>query len=164
MPALWRRTSFALALASGLGLSQAPEFAQQYRQRLGGAIDELSKVVAAFDADSQGQGLSHDAGLTRLGQSEDVFVRQRGERIAQETERLARLRRQSEFFASGAPLASVWGAFLSPDAEIARGALGDFKPAAPLTADGGLCAGFGFLVSLLLLRLGGLPFRRAKPA
>ena len=40
----------AIAVAGGLagaaGLSQFPEFSQQYVQRLGGAVDELTAVVA----------------------------------------------------------------------------------------------------------------------
>ena len=51
--ALLRNTmTMAFGLAGALTLSQAPEFAQQYRQRLGGALDELRRVVADFDADA----------------------------------------------------------------------------------------------------------------
>ena len=43
-----------LAIAGGLagaaGLSQYPEFSQQYTQRLGGQVDALSEVVADFEA------------------------------------------------------------------------------------------------------------------
>jgi len=43
-----------LALAG----SQIPEFAQQYRQRLGGAIDELNRMIAQFDSEAAGQSLT----------------------------------------------------------------------------------------------------------
>ena len=45
-----RYFALAVALAAGLVTSQLPEFSQQYRQRLGGAIDELSRILADFDA------------------------------------------------------------------------------------------------------------------
>ena len=41
----------------GGAFSQAPEFAQQYRQRLGGALDELTAIVQRFDQDAARAGL-----------------------------------------------------------------------------------------------------------
>ena len=35
--------AFVIGLLLGFVLSQTPEFAQQYRQRLGGAVDELQR-------------------------------------------------------------------------------------------------------------------------
>lgn len=165
MSALWRRTSFAAALAAGLGVSQAPEYVQQYRQRLGGAIDELTAAVVAFDADSRAEGMTHDQGVARLEASPDIFVRQRGERMQEETERLARLRRQAARLQGDLPLTQVFGMALDLDPKVARGAFDDFKPALPMTADGALSAAIGFLGALLGLRLCALPFgRRAKKA
>src|SRR5208337_2052173 len=45
-PMLARRLAVAIALIAGL------EFAQQYRQRIGGALDELRRIVAEFDAEA----------------------------------------------------------------------------------------------------------------
>ncbi|WP_372834856.1 DUF2937 family protein [Puniceibacterium confluentis] len=46
----------AIALAAGrggaVGLSQFPEFSQQYLQRLGGAVDGLARVIRQFDRDA----------------------------------------------------------------------------------------------------------------
>ena len=52
MDALFRRLSMAIGLLCGLAATQAPEFAQQYRQRLAGAVDELSRIVNQFDAEA----------------------------------------------------------------------------------------------------------------
>ncbi len=113
MPTLWRRTSFALALAAGLGSSQAPEYVQQYRQRLGGAIDELGAVVAAFDADSAKAGMTHDQGLQRLSHDDDVFVRDRADACARKPTvwrncdsrpRRSTARRRSENFMALSPI------------------------------------------------------------
>ena len=43
--------AFVIGLLLGFVLSQTPEFAQQYRQRLGGAVDELQRIVLQFDDD-----------------------------------------------------------------------------------------------------------------
>jgi Protein of unknown function (DUF2937) len=43
---------FGIALLSALLFSQAPEFTQQYFQRLGGVVDELDSIVRHFDEDS----------------------------------------------------------------------------------------------------------------
>ena len=162
MTSLWRRTSLAAALAAGLGFSQAPEFAQQYRQRLGGAIDELQASVSAFDSDSRASGLSHDEGVARLESSADAFVRLRGARVAQETARLARLKRQAADLNGGLPLAKIFTLAVDADQQVARGAFDDFQPALSLTADGAASAAIGFVGVLLALRLLPLPLRRRK--
>ena len=58
-----RMIILALGLVFGGVFSQAPEYAQQYRQRLGGAIDELKQVVADFNADAEREGLQTDDAL-----------------------------------------------------------------------------------------------------
>ena len=54
-----------LALAGGVagaaGLSQYPEFSQQYIQRLAGQVDALTVVVADFDRSALANGLSRAA-------------------------------------------------------------------------------------------------------
>jgi Protein of unknown function (DUF2937) len=162
MLSLWRRTSFAAAVAAGLGFSQAPEYAQQYRQRLAGAIDELQAVVGAFDADSRASGMTHDQGVAHLEGSTDSFVRQRGERVRQQTTRLERLARQAAHLKGDLPLSKLFGLAFHADPKVARGAFADYEPALPLTAAGAVSAAIGFGGALLALRLLELPFRRRK--
>ncbi|MGP0103990.1 DUF2937 family protein [Rhodoblastus sp.] len=162
MTTLWRRTSLAAALAAGLSFSQAPEFAQQYRQRLGGAIDELRASVAAFDSDSRASGLTHDSGVARLEDSSDPLVRRRGARMNQETARLARLSRQAADLKDGLPLSKIFALAVDADPQVARGAFDDFEPALPLSADGAASAAIGFVGTLLALRLLPLPLRLRK--
>ena len=50
MRLLGRLIVIVAAALGGVGASQLPEFAQQYRQRLGGALEELTRIVAEFDA------------------------------------------------------------------------------------------------------------------
>ena len=42
---LARTLSLAVGLMGGIALSQAGEVAQEYREGLGGAVDELSRIV-----------------------------------------------------------------------------------------------------------------------
>src|SRR4051812_31978800 len=66
MPRIARTLGLAFGLAGGLAASRGPEFAQQYRQRLGGAVDELRRVVERFDADAQGAGHTREGAITQL--------------------------------------------------------------------------------------------------
>ncbi|MEL7345872.1 MAG: DUF2937 family protein, partial [Pseudomonadota bacterium] len=69
-----------LALAGGLagaaGMSQFPEYSQQYTQRLAGAVDELSTVVADFDASALASGLTRQEALAQLSGTEFLDRRQ----------------------------------------------------------------------------------------
>ena len=60
METLLRQFALAIGLICGLVGTQGPEFAQQYRQRLAGGVDELARVVGAFEADAREQGLTPD--------------------------------------------------------------------------------------------------------
>ena len=46
------------ALLCGLLFGQAPEFMQQYHQRLGGTADELTLIVRHFEEDAKRSGYS----------------------------------------------------------------------------------------------------------
>ena len=72
-----RRIAFFVALLVAVLAMQLPEFAEQYRQRLGGAIDALAAVVARFDSDSAQQGLTEAGGIDRLQANGDALVRKR---------------------------------------------------------------------------------------
>ena len=58
-----RMLTGATVLVAAVTTSQLPEFAQQYRQRLGGAVDELRTIVQRFDADAQAAGMDRTQAL-----------------------------------------------------------------------------------------------------
>lgn len=161
-----------LTLITGLfgaaSLSQFPEFSQQYLQRLAGAVDELTRVVADFDASAAGVGLSRDAALESLTGGEFQEARR-----ADMTRTIARSERLSADLAvlRDTPMAMR---ALQPhrftDAEIAAAAWADFKPAVPVTVTGAGFAGSGFLIGAILgwpiWRILGWPLRalRRRPA
>ena len=98
-----RRFALAVAVLAGLIGSQGPEFAQQYRQRLGGALEELNRIIAEFDAEARRQNLTPAEGLSRLEDNADPLARQRGEDMAEAIDRAKRLSEQLQAITSGSP-------------------------------------------------------------
>ncbi len=90
-----RRLALAIAVLAGLIGSQGPEFAQQYRQRLGGALEELNRIVSEFDAEVRGQGLTRAEGLKRLEDNGDPLAREPGQDMTEAIERASRLNEQT---------------------------------------------------------------------
>ncbi|MFO1146946.1 MAG: DUF2937 family protein [Alsobacter sp.] len=155
-----RTVSIGLALLGAAAASQAPEYAQQYRQRLGGAIDELAAMVRQFDTDATGLGLDRTTAIDRLKGNADPVAQKRGAAMAGSVERLDRLDRQRRAMQEAGPLGRILALAEDPDPQVARRALEDFEPAIPTTGEGAAVAGLGFLASYGLLRLVALPFRK----
>ena len=101
---LFRRLAVAIALIVAGLASQAPEFVQQYGQRLGGAIDELRSIVARFDQEATNQSLTRDQGIARLESNPDPLAQGRGRDMQGTVARLASLERQRDAFAVAGPL------------------------------------------------------------
>ena len=158
MPALARTLALALGLAGGVAASQGPEFVQQYRQRLGGAVDELRRVVVRFDADAAAQGRSREAAIEVLRASPEPLVGAQGVAMQDHAARLARLEGQQARLAEAGPFRRLAVYLAEPDLEVSRAAFRDFEPALPVTGEGLASAGIGFLAlwggALLLMRAG----------
>lgn len=144
-----RRIVFFIALVLGLAGSQVPEFAQQYRQRLGGHVDELNRSLAAFDAEVARMNLSRDTGIERLAGNPDGLARQRGEQLRADAERAARLERQLHAYEQAGPFWRLATFAREYEPEIARRAADHFEPAVPVTAEGLTAAIAGFLLGWL---------------
>lgn len=155
MEILLRRFALAVGLLCGVVGAQAPEFAQQYRQRLAGAVDELSRVVATFDAEARAQNLTPDDAVHRLEQNADPLAQERGRDVADDKVRLAHLQDALAAFAKNAPVKRLFAVAETFDVETARRAWGDFEPAVPTTAEGFIVAFasavFGWLATHLTL-------------
>lgn len=156
-----------LAVLGGLGLAavfaQFPEYAQQYEQRLGGAVDELRIIVADFDADAQKFGLSREEALHHYAVSPDAFLIARGESMGRTLARYAKLSAQLTDLAGADPWTRVTHLNDYLDSQISSQALAAFKPAVPVTAEGagwalaGFALGYGLLSAFLSFLT--LPFR-----
>ncbi|MEM6309697.1 MAG: DUF2937 family protein [Pseudomonadota bacterium] len=158
----------AMTLAGGVtgaaALSQFPEFSQQYVQRLGGAVDALSEVVADFDASASAEGLSRHDALAQMTGTDFLDARQNDMRTT--FARHERLSAQLQSLDQTGPFMRAYHV-AGADGQVARAAWVNFQPAVPLNAAGAIFAGAGFVfgsgtVSLLTTITAGL-FRRRKP-
>lgn len=142
-----------LALVAGLAgagaMAQFPEASQHYVQRLAGAVDELSIVVADFDRSAQSAGLTRQEALAELSGS--AFLSARNADMTRTITRYEALSADLALLRAAGP---VERAILLParlDTEIGRRALQDFRPALPLSASGAVFAGAGFICGYALL-------------
>src|SRR3569623_645123 len=150
-------------LALGVALSQFPEYAQQYTQRLGGAVDELRIVTTDFDAAAAGAGLTRQQARDRYAHSPDTFLAGRGTSMSATFTRYAQLTTALQEVRG----ADAWRRFrLLPvylDSDVGERTLDDFKPAVPVTAEGFVYAGVGLVIGYILVSvfysLITLPFR-----
>lgn len=158
----------ALALCGGLagasGLSQYPEFSQQYLQRLAGQVDALDVVVADFEASAFRAGLTRSQALAELTgtpflSDRQADMRRTFRRHAVLTDNLAALRDAS-------PLGRIIMPQRIADPATFAATWSDFRPALPLTFAGlvsglaGLALGWAIVRMLLGLIL--TPVRRTR--
>jgi hypothetical protein len=155
-----RRIALLIGFFFAVIASQLPEYAQQYRQRLGGALDELNAQVARFDADASQSGITRDEGVSQLQKSNDRLVQGRGEQMRDAISRRDRLQRQSEGFANAGPVTRLLVVAMDVDPAVARGAYQDFEPGVPVTSEGVIAGFIGFMLGLGLTHLAARPLRR----
>jgi hypothetical protein len=166
-----RVMGMVLKLAAGLllalVLSQFPEFVQQYRQRLGGAVDALRPLVESFDAAAAGEGLSRAAALDRLSANPDGLVVGETRATGDAIFRYETLSRQQAELAAAGEFGRLFIFLKDFDPSIARRAAEDFEPALPATMEGAAHAAAGFVLGYVLVALlawfGRLLFRRSRP-
>jgi len=148
MSRLFRNISSALAVMGAVVFSQAPEFAQQYEQRLGGAIGELEPIVANFDADAQRSDLTREQALSLYGKSHEQFLKDRGKSMLDVFDRYDRLVRQRRSLHEAGTLLRPAVVFYGADGKLVSEARRSYQPALPLTLNGLVygALGFGFMM------------------
>jgi hypothetical protein len=155
-----RTLSLAIGLCGALAASQLPEFTQQYSQRLGGRIDELTLIVSRFDRDSIAVSEDRQSAIARLARSPDELVRRQSSAMADNIVRLKRLQAQLAAMATAGSFGRI-SAFLSdPDPGVAASTWDNFQPAIPATGEGVASGGAGFLVGGGLMAFIARLFRR----
>jgi hypothetical protein len=152
----------AIAVIAGLIGSQGPEFAQQYRQRIGGALDELKRIVAEFDAESAAEQLTPHQALGRLEQNSDPLARERGHDMAETIVRADRLQELLDAMQSAGPLQRLYVMAKDFDPQIAGRTLDNYEPAAPLSLEAVVAAVFAAFCGWAATHLFALPFRRLR--
>lgn len=146
-----------------VALSQFPEFAQQYEQRLGGAVDQLKIVIADFDASAERAGLTREQALESYDTTGDQFLTDRGQDMKSAFSRFEKLEAHLQTLESAGPVEKVTGFAQYYDPEVGGRALETFEPAVPVTFEGFAWAGAGLVAGYALvagLFAGGRRLRR----
>jgi hypothetical protein len=157
---LTRRLAVAIGLVFALIGTQLPEFAQQYRQRLGGALDELNRMIAEFDDEVKSQSLNREQGLERLQQNDDPLARERAAAIDQDIDRADRLARQQQAFRDAGPLTRLAVMAENFDSTTLEQAARNFEPAAPVTMEALVIGAVSLVAGWALTHLFAWPIRR----
>jgi hypothetical protein len=144
-----RLFALLLALLGAAALSQGPEFAQQYMQRLAGAVDELREFATRFESDAGAVGISRDEALAAYAESGD-FLTLQGVGVEDTLDRFDRL----EDHLNGLRRANEYRRSLlivqEHDLPLLRATAHDYAPALPLTLAGAAHAGAGFILGWIL--------------
>ena len=160
----FRAVAFVVALMTGMTLSQVPEFAQQYRQRLGGAIDELALIIAHFDEGAARSGYDRAGALALMARNAERLIRDMGADMQRNIERYRRLVEQQQAFTNAGPFGRLVVFVQDFDRPLVENALRDFEPAVPTTIEGVAFTAGGFIFAYLLLHGLRLLFRRPRPS
>ncbi len=134
-----------------LMLSQFPEFYQQYRQRLGGTLDELNRQVQALDERAANVQMTRYNYVRHLTSNPDTATKQEGEHLTH------LLTRQYDVDVAIKDLddAKVQEIFIKVifhlDIKTAEATARDYKPALPLSIEGGLYTLIGFLFGYIFM-------------
>jgi hypothetical protein len=144
-------------------LSQFPEYAQQYTQRLGGAVDELRVITEDFDRAAAAGGLDRAAALERYNASNDDFLAGRGTSMTATFQRYDQLSTTLARIEDAGPVERFQSLPAYLDSDIGQRTLENYQPAMPVTMEGILYAGAGFMLGYLVLsalwRFLSLPFK-----
>lgn len=146
-----RVSALVAGLAGAVLCSQFPAFSQQYVQRLGGAVDELTLVVAEFDRSAAAEGLDRAAALAQM--TGTAFVERRRVDMERVFQRQLRLQSQLGRLQKAGPFRRAIH-IPSMDREVLQASWAAFDPALPLTWAGAVFAamgsvlGYGFVALL----------------
>jgi hypothetical protein len=155
-------------LGLAIALSQFPEYAQQYTQRLGGAVDELRIITEEFDRAAAEGGLDRTAALERYNAADDDFLAGRGGSMTATFQRYEELSTTLARIENADPVQRFQQLPAYLDTDIGQRTLEAYKPAIPVTIEGILYAGGGFILGYLILsglwRFAAMPFKRKYPA
>ena len=147
MPRILRIVAFGLGLLGGGVASQGPEYAQQYRQRLGGAIDELRRVVERFDQDARANGETPESAIARLRANADDLASRQGAAMQGNVERLGRLAGHLQAMQQAGPFGRIALMVRQGDRDVMEAAFRSFEPAIPVTQEGIVSAAAGFVAA-----------------
>ncbi len=142
-----------LCVVGAILFSQAPEFMQQYLQRLGGHLDEARRQLTIFQKTASDAGLSFGQFITQTSANADPAVARLGGVMNQAAERVSALQSAHDALHQSALWQRPFVFMRHVDLEIARAASAMFKPAVPVTIEGAIYALAGMLLVLAIYHL-----------
>ena len=126
--------AFVMGLVVGFALSQAPELAHQYQQRLDGAIGELQSVIQQLGEDSRRSGYDRTAALQPMAGNAEQRARDQASRMEEAIARHSRLRAQENAFRDGGTFVRVSAFILNFDQPLVQRTARAYRPAVPVTS------------------------------
>jgi hypothetical protein len=158
-----------LCVAGAVLFSQAPEFMQQYLQRLEGHLDEARLVLGRFQAAAAQAGMSLDQLVAHARQNPDPGMGRLALVVGQTTARVDQLGAADAALRRASAVTRPFVFLAHVDWDIARSTLAIYRPAVPTTGEGLAYALAGVVVILALYHLAirgpvGRLFRRRRAA
>ncbi|HEU5079217.1 MAG TPA: DUF2937 family protein [Opitutaceae bacterium] len=142
-----------LCVAGAVVFSQAPEFMQQYLQRLGGHVDEARRQVTQYRTVAEQSNLTLDQFIAQTSKNSDAAVAKLGGVMHEATARLQELQ-DAQNALLHAPVFTRPIVFAQHfDKEIAHATWSIFKPAVPATIEGVVYAFVGLFLILAIYHL-----------
>jgi hypothetical protein len=156
--------AIVVAFVLGTVASQGPEFAQQYEQRIGGAIDEVSRIVQHFDEDSRRSGYDRAGALSVMSNNAERLVRDQAVRWTEIITRLESLRKQQLALQSSGTVGRVFLLATDRDAPLASRTYADFRSAFSLEGllFGGVVGVLAYLLTLIIMKFLALFWQRTS--
>lgn len=137
-----------LCVVGAVLFSQAPEFIQQYMQRLGGHLDEARRMLGQYENIARQAGLSLEAFVTRTAENTDTVVAKHAGVMQGAIDRVRDLSAAQEAIRDASMFTRPFAFLRHADAEIAANTWAIYKPAVPTTIEGVFYAGIGIALIL----------------
>ncbi len=137
-------------VAGALIFSQAPQFIQQYTQRLGGHIAELKSQVEMIRQTAAFSGKNIEQYIHRFTSSPETDLEQQGLFLQRIVDRLATLSSAMHELQDAASLAKPFVLLGHFQLDVAQGTLQAFQPGLSLNAEGICYALMGIVIAHLL--------------
>lgn len=159
-----------LCVFGAVVFSQAPEFMQQYLQRLGGHLDEARRQLQQFQETAAQSGLSLDRFIAQTSTNADTAVAKLGAVMSGAVARVDTLESAQSALQHASLFSRPFVFLRHVDSSIANSTWSIFKPAVPTTAEGLVYALCGMLVFIAIYHLGvkypivRFQARRVRPA
>jgi hypothetical protein len=139
-----------VCVAGAVLFSQAPEFMQQYLQRLEGHLDEARRQIAALTRAADSSGLTLDQLVADATRNADPAIARLGGVAQGAVQRVAALQASDDVLRHASALTRPFVFLAHLDPGIVRGTASIFRPAVPTTLEGMAYAAVGVIAALAL--------------